>query len=146
MGPWKLPPRIKVLEALGAIADGRVKLEDGKAKVTGSDGKREYEVKFDLKEKKIDSNDNGSVFKGYLGYPSIAVLMLKKVLPFDEEISKALKGIRWRELNEKYKSYFKTEFVAKRIAERRGVKPEKIDEFVEKVLEEIRRWGFKRYT
>ena len=78
---WKVPPKIKVLEALGSIADDRIKfVSENEARVISSSGDKEYTVKFDISTKRINSTDNGSVYKGYLGYPSIAVLMLKKVL------------------------------------------------------------------
>ncbi|MEQ9716450.1 MAG: hypothetical protein ABGF52_13100 [Candidatus Asgardarchaeum sp.] len=136
---WSLPPRIKILEALGSIADKRItKINDGEYKVVSSTGEREYTVRVDLKNLKIDSTDSGSVYKGYLGYPSIAVLMLEGVLPFSEKISNALKGIKWKELNEKYKAYWKTEFVVKKIAQRKGVNEKEIDDFVDKVMEKIK--------
>lgn len=136
---WSLPPRIKILEALGSIADKRItKINDGEYKVVSSTGEREYTVRVDLKNLKIDSTDSGSVYKGYLGYPSIAVLMLEGVLPFSEKISNALKGIKWKELNEKYKAYWKTEFVVKKIAQRKDVNEKEINDFVNKVMEKIK--------
>lgn len=142
---WANPPKIKILEATGAIADGRVSfIDDNSAKVVSSSGDKTYTVKFDLKNKKITSDDNGSMFKGYLGYPSISVLMLKNILPFSEKISRALKGIKWKELNEKYKAYWKTEFVVKKIAERKGVDPSEIDNYVNAVLEKIKECQFER--
>ena len=142
---WKIPPKIKVLEALGAIADGRIKfVAENEARVVSSSGDKEYIVKFDIKAKKINSTDNGSVYKGYLGYPSIAVLMLKDVLPFSEKIANALKGIEWKKLNEKYKAYWKTEFVVKKIAEKKGVTAEEIDTFAKRVIEEIKKLHFSK--
>ena len=142
---WKTPPKIKVLEALGSIADGRIKfVSDNEARVTSSSGEKEYIVRYNIQERKIDSTDNGSVYKGYLGYPSIAVLMLKEVLPFSQKIADALKGIEWKKLNEKYKAYWKTEFVVKKIAEKRGVTAEEIDDFTKRVIEEIKKLRFTK--
>ena len=142
---WKMPPKIKVLEALGSIADQRItKIGDGEYKVVSSSGDREYTVRVDLENLRIDSTDNGSVYKGYLGYPSIAVLMLNKVLPFSEKIANALKGIKWKELNEKYKAYWKTEFVVKKIAEKKGVSAEEIDKFVDDVMKKIKELKIKK--
>ncbi len=140
---WKLPPKIKVLEALGAIADGRVKLTEDGAIVVSSDGSRSYRVTYHGGDV-INSTDNGSVYRGYLGYPSIAVLMLRGVLPFDREIAEALKGIPWRQLNEQYKKYSIVEEIVLKEAERRGVPAEKIKAFVERVMEEIRKRKFRR--
>jgi len=134
---WKLPPRVKVLEALGSIADGRVKMQGNSALVISSDHDKTYIVKFDKKSSTISSTDNGSVFRGYLGYPPIAFLMLKKILPYDATISFALKSIRWKKINEKFKNYFKTEEFAKKIASK-YVDSEKVDKFVEKTLKKIK--------
>ncbi|MCC6004950.1 MAG: hypothetical protein LM590_11495 [Thermofilum sp.] len=137
--PWRIPPRVKVLEALGAIGDGRIVFSgEREARVTGSDGTRAYRVVWDG-GLGIFSNDNGSVFKGYLGYPSIAFLMLKGVLPFDSKLAEGLRGIPWREINEKFKSYRDTELYVKGVLEERGFSWSYVSAFVEKVLAEIRR-------
>lgn len=138
MKKWKLPPKIKVLEALGAIADGRIKLEKNSARVTSSKGDKSYTVKFDLQKNYIFSNDAGSRFQGYLGYPSIAVLMLKQKLPFDPKLSQALKGIPWKEWNDKFKSYDRT---IGEVKKRTGLGKE-IDEFCKKVLSAVESSGF----
>lgn len=103
---WKTPPRIKILEALGAIADGRVKIvSQNRAEVVGSDGKRKYEVRWDPAGNSISSTDNGSVYRGYLGYPAVAFLMTQGVLPYDAYLGSRLAGVPWRRLNEKYRDY-----------------------------------------
>ncbi|MEM4474885.1 MAG: hypothetical protein QW405_00545, partial [Fervidicoccaceae archaeon] len=67
------PPPIKVLEALSAIADGRVKIIDEKrARVSSSDGTRIYEIYLDLEQGLAYSTDNGTLLRGYVGYPLIA--------------------------------------------------------------------------
>jgi hypothetical protein len=133
----KRPPRIKVLEALGSIADGRIRKEGEKYRVRSSEGDREYEVwvKGDL----AYSDDNGTKFRHYVGYPIIAVLMMEGRLPFDERIARSLKGVPWRKLNEELKNYSAVEDLVIQEAERRGVKREEIDLFVEKVLNELGR-------
>src|SRR5258708_14649763 len=73
---WKLPPLIKVYEALGAIGDGRVRIEDERrATVMSSDGSKTYEVETSADGREIASNDNASYWQGYVGYPSIAALI-----------------------------------------------------------------------
>jgi len=139
---WKLPPRVKVLEALGAIADNRVKMiNEYEAYVSSSLGDRVYRVRWDG-DRGIASDDNGSVYRGYLGYPSIAFLMLKGVLPYDEEIARAIKGIRWREVNERFKRYLLVEEYVKEVAEKRGISKDKVGKFVESVIKEIREKRF----
>ena len=136
----RAPPRIKVLEALGAIADERVKLlSDRKARVVSSDGSREYSVYVDLDRGVAYSSDNGTKYRGYVGYPIIAFLMLRGVLPYDPDIAKAMKGVPWRMLNERYKRYSIVESIVKERARKMGVDPSYIDGFVEKVLGELKK-------
>ncbi len=59
------PPKIKVLEALGAIVDGRIKqVGEGDYVVVSSDGYRKYSVHVDLERGIADSTDNGTTYKG----------------------------------------------------------------------------------
>lgn len=142
---WKIPPKVKVYEALGCIADKHVEfISENEAVVTSSEGNRKYHVIFDLKKNFIISDDNGSKFRGYLGYPSIAVLMLKGLLPFDERISNSLKGIKWRSLNEKFKNYNKTIEEALRIAKERGMSEKEVEDFVNNVMNNIRKIKFRK--
>jgi len=136
-GLWLMPPRIKILEALGTIADKRIEVKDNRAKVTSSMHEKTYAVTFDGK-KSITCNDNGSYFKGYLGYPSIAFLMKKEIIPFNEKIAEALKGIKWKELNEKFKDYYQVEQIVKVKLTRLKVKPNQIDDFILKVLDKLK--------
>lgn len=108
---WKVPPRIKVYEALGCMADGRVKeITETGARVVSSEGNKIYTVIYDEKTRTIGANDNGSYWQGYLGYPAIAYLMIQKKLSYDEGLAQSLKGISWKKINTKYKNDFaKTE-------------------------------------
>jgi hypothetical protein len=142
---WKIPPRVKVYEALGCIADNHVEFKsENEAIVTSSEGNRKYSVVFNLNKNFIKSDDNGSKWKGYLGYPSIAVLMLKGVLPFNKKISDALKEIKWYRLNKMFNNYEKTIEEAEKIAEQRGCSRKEIREFVDKVMEEIKKKKFRK--
>lgn len=73
----KLPPISKVYEALSAVADGRVSLEETEAYVTSSDYSKIYTVRFD--ETTYSSNDRATSWQHYAGYPIIAVLISKNV-------------------------------------------------------------------
>jgi len=142
----KLPPRIKILEALGCIADGRITiLNENHAIVKSSEGTRSYNVYIDLNNNIVYSDDNGTKIKEYIGYPIIALLMIKGVVPFNEEIAKALSKIPWRELNEKYKNYYIVEKIVKNIALKRGVSIDKIDRFIEMVINALRKLSFYYY-
>jgi len=138
----RLPPRVKILEALGAVADGRVRLVgDGKAKVASSEGDREYTVV--VVGRRVYSDDNGTKYRGYIGYPIIATLMLLGRIPYDEKAANALRGIRWRELNERYKRYDIVERIVKGVAEGRGVRPEELDRVVEGIFRSLRGLGLE---
>jgi hypothetical protein len=102
---WKLPPLIKVYEALGAIGDGRVRIVDERrATVTSSDGSKIYEVETSADGREIASNDNASYWQGYVGYPAIAVLIARGLYRPPANVTDALAGVPWKELNRKYKN------------------------------------------
>ncbi len=104
---WKLPPPIKIYEALGAIADGRVEIiNDFQAKIRSSSGNKTYDVAFNPETRELSVNDNGSYYQGYVGYPALAFLMIKGLLPFDKKLSVDLKGIQWKQLNQDNKNDF----------------------------------------
>ena len=82
---WKLPPMIKIYEAMCAMADGRVEVDSHSGKVFSSTGNKYYEVVYDPAKKAIMANDNGSYWQGYLGYPSVAFLMKTSILDYEEK-------------------------------------------------------------
>ncbi|MGC8544060.1 MAG: hypothetical protein ACP5NQ_08965 [Vulcanisaeta sp.] len=140
--PLRTPPRIKVLEALGAIADGRVEvLSDKEAVVKSSDGSRTYRVYVDVSRREVDSTDNGTVHRGYVGYPIISFLMIKKLLPINDKIATSLKGVPWRKLNEEYKNYAK---VMEIIIKERNLNENEVNKYIDQVLSLLRRMGLKR--
>lgn len=139
----RMPPRIKVLEAAGSIADGRIKREGGLYRVVSSEGEvRVYTVKID--GTRVDSDDNGTVYRGYVGYPIIAALMVEGRLPYDPRIGGALRGIKWKRLNEEYKNYSVVEGLVKEKAAAAGVDPAELDRYIERVLGELRRLGLEK--
>ncbi|HUO55918.1 MAG TPA: hypothetical protein VMU27_00565 [Candidatus Paceibacterota bacterium] len=103
---WAHPPVIKIYEALGSVADGRIQLSGNSAKVYSSNGNKFYTVNFDPASKSIMTNDNGSFYKGYLGYPAIAFLMLIGELNYSPSVAEKLKGIAWKDINQKFKNDF----------------------------------------
>lgn len=140
-----MPPRIKVLEAVGAVAGGRVKMiSDTEAEVQASEGERVYKVFSDLKSGIVSSDDNGTTFRNYVGYPILAFMMIKGELPYDPEIGEPLKDIKWRSLNEKYKSYRIVESIIKEKLRERGISEKRVDEFVRKVLEKLSRYALRK--
>jgi hypothetical protein len=126
MNKWKMPPPIKVYEALGAIGDGRVRAADSSSppdawEVVSSDGSKTYRVELSADGREIGSNDNASYWQGYLGYPAIAVLMARGTLRASAEATRALAGIPWKELNRRFKNdYARTTTEVTRIVAERG--------------------------
>ena len=140
---WALPPIEKIYEAYSALADGRVIMSDGCAAVSSSDYKKTYDVEWS--EDTYSSNDNASYWQGYMGYPLIAVLMLKGRLNYDKTVAACFKGVNWKELNAAYKNqYGKTaDAVLERLASE-GSDIAKIKEDVASVYEQIKRLNIKR--
>lgn len=147
---WKIPPKIKIYEALSTIADKRVKLrcqnptkaklpDRGEATVISSNCARKYTVRWNLSTLEIVSDDNGSRWQGYLGYPSIAILMLGRKLPYSRQIAHQLKGIDWNKLNKKFKRDYKKveEYVLSHIDSNK-ISAVKVKEFVESVYKTIK--------
>jgi hypothetical protein len=135
------PPRIKVLEGIGAIGDGRITmLTNDKATVKSSMGDREYKVVL-IREGDVVfraySNDNGTIYRGYVGYPIISFMMIKDILPLDREVMKAMTGVPWKELNEKYQKYAVVENLVLTRAEKMGVSRVVIDDYVNLVLKKL---------
>lgn len=128
---WKLPPKIKIYEALGAIGDGRIEISGNTGKVYSSSGHKFYNVEFDPKQNAIMSNDNGSYWQGYLGYPAIAYLMKTGIIKFNPVYSQALKGIVWKDLNTQFKNDFaKTTELIHELIQEKGTA---LDDFLKEV-------------
>lgn len=137
---WTLPPIIKVYEALGSLADDRVKIDGDTAKVYSSSRGKFYTVTYDSSARAIMSNDNGSYWRGYLGYPAIAVLMTRGVLPFNERLATALAGIPWKDINTKFRNDFaQTEAHVNDQVVRRGVSAAELKTYAASVLAALKR-------
>jgi hypothetical protein len=138
------PPRVKVLEALGALADGRVVGEGGgRFRVTSSDGSRSYSVYVESRGSGrfvACSTDNGTVFRGYVGYPIISALMVLGYLPRDAVVERALSGIPWRRLNESLKRYYLVEREVLKVVSARGVASSRVEQLVSRVLSTLERY------
>ena len=104
MGIKKLPPIEKVYESWTALADHRVKMHEGYADVSSSDGEKAYVVRF--VDNRYSSDDNATFWQGYPGYPVLAVMMLQGKLPYDEKEAQLWKNINWTRLNKQYKNNY----------------------------------------
>jgi hypothetical protein len=136
---WKMPPKIKIYEALGCIGDKRIEIKDNQAKVYSSSRKKYYTVKYDDKNKAIVANDNGSYWQGYLGYPAIAILLQINKIKFNDSCSQALRNIAWKELNKKFKNdYSKTEIYIKERVASRGGNTDELEQEIKKISQQIK--------
>jgi hypothetical protein len=138
---WKLPPPIKIYEALGAIADGRVRLDDQQRwLVTSSEGDKTYEVEVSDDGHEISSNDNASYWQGYLGYPAIAVLLMRGLYRPPANVIDALAGIPWKEINRRFKNdYDKTLLEVNKTVEASGHDPDAVAIEIESIMDALRR-------
>lgn len=126
----KLPPIEKVFEAWTALADNRVSLENGEATVKSSDGAKEYTVKF--RDDLFSSDDNASFWRGYAGYPVIAVLMLQGRLPYDQGEALLWKDVNWKAINTKYRNRYAE--AVKEVALERDIDMQKANSSAEAVM------------
>lgn len=142
---WKLPPVIKVYEALGAIADHRIQVNGNTAKVSSSSGNKYYEVYYDATTNAITANDNASYWQGYLGYPSIAFLLAAKHISYNPTVVNLLKDIAWKDINTKFKNNFdETEKYVRELVEERGGKLSTLDETIQEVTSRLEKMHLKK--
>lgn len=143
---WKMPPKIKVYEALGALVDGRFHLvSECKAEVVSSSGDKTYIVAYDPEKRAISSNDNASFWQGYLGYPAIAFLLQKHFIAYDLRVAESLKNIQWKDVNTHFKNnYFQTEAYVLNLVRERGGDVDEVKREVDNVLKHIEVLGLQR--
>lgn len=102
---WGKPHISKIYEAITAIADSRIEfLTENKARCSSSSRGKYYDVEFDWNTNSMMSNDNSAYYTHILSYPMIAVLMLKGKIEYDKTLLEDLKGIFWKQINQKYKN------------------------------------------
>ena len=79
-------------------------MKDSAADIVSSDGTKTYHVRWngDL----YSSDDNGSKWQGYTGYPIVAVLLLQGRLPLNQEVMTLFKGVPWKEINKRHKNKY----------------------------------------
>jgi hypothetical protein len=126
---WKQPPIIKIYEALGTVVDARINVSHNSAKVMSSSGNKYYDVLYDEDKNAIMSNDNSSYWQGYIGYPAIALLLAVGALPYNADMASLLKGIAWKDVNQRFKNDF-----------------EKTLEYIESSLDEIQKKDLSVYV
>ena len=146
MATWKMPPKAKVYEAMGAVADERVTITGHTtAEVQSSSCDKTYDVKQSDDISEITSNDNASYWQGYIGYPIIAVLMQIGKLSFNRQLAKLLTGVPWKSINEQFKrDYDKAiNHILDGIETNGGDRTEIIQE-VDKIYKQFGKFGLQR--
>jgi len=146
MALWAMPPKIKIYEALSAVADGRVTLTGPtSATVRSSTGERLYHVAWSEDMRSITSDDPASQWQGYLGYPIIAVLLQLGKIPYDQRRAKLLAGIPWRAINTRFRRNYEQalNYVLEQIQARGGRKEELIAE-VEQIFAHLEQLKLER--
>lgn len=98
----QLPPVEKIAEAFSAIVSDRVKLNHNCAKVKSSDNKKTYTVRWN-DDNEYSSDDNATRWQHYAGYPIIAVLLKKGLIPYDEKTALLFKNVNWNSVNKQFK-------------------------------------------
>ncbi len=138
---WEIPPVVKAYEALGAVGDGRVKIVDGThAIVTSSSGSKNYQVETSAGGREISSNNNASYWQGYLGYPAIAVLIERGLYRAPANVTDALAGIPWHEINRRNRNdYAKTLAEVDKLIEQNGHDPDAVRSEAEALLDYLRK-------
>lgn len=135
---WEIPPRIKVYEAFGCLSDKRMDIDGNQAKIYSSSRGKYYTVTFDPESNAIMSNDNGSYWKNYLGYPAIAFLMQIGKLKRYPLYESALGDIPWKDINTEFKNDFsKTEQHIHNILSNKKIPLETFQKDVDDILKNI---------
>lgn len=129
----KFPPIEKVYEAWTALADNRVLPTPDGATVESSDGAKNYIVKF--RDNEYSSTDNATFWRGYAGYPVIALLMLQGKLPYNKEEAALWSDINWTALNKKHRNNYAA--AVEEIEKVRGIDGATSKEAAEKVMEAL---------
>ena len=98
----KLPPKVKIIEALSAVADERIIVEDLLSSEwkcsSASNPWKIYKILYNEKENTISSNDNWSINQWFLWYPSIAFLIKIWKLDYDKSILNMLDEMDWKKM------------------------------------------------
>ena len=111
----RLPPKIKIIEALSIVADDRIIIEgllsnEWKCSSASSPWKT-YKILYNEKENTISSNDSGSTNQWFLWYPAIAFLMKIWKLKYDESILEMVEDTDWikikGQVNKDYESMYR---------------------------------------
>lgn len=110
----KLPPKIKIIEALSAVADKRIIIEDLLSNewkcYSASSPWKSYKILYNEKENSISSNDSWSINQQFLWYPAIAFLLKIWKIKYKESILEMTKNINRMDIKEKVFKDFESSY------------------------------------
>jgi hypothetical protein len=131
---YKTPPIMKVYEALGTIADGRIIVDGNEAKVISSQKTKTYKVIYNPDLNTIVASDSGTFWQRYVSYPSISLLLEKGIIKYDKSVEAELKGFVWKDIADKYKHDYAAmeEFILGKVKN-----PKKVQAECQRILTEI---------
>ncbi len=140
---WKHPSVTKMYEALGAVADGRIEVFGNVGKCYSSSGNKHYDITFDPESNAIMSNDNTSYWTGELGYPAVAFLLKSGVLEYKDDLARLLKGIAWKDINQKFKNDFEAalEFI---LQDMEPSNKRELEEYTQLLVEDVKILDLKK--
>lgn len=141
-----MPPRAKLFEAFGAVAEDRVNLTGPtRAEVTSSGRDKSYQVEWSSDTQEITSNHNASYWQGHLGYPIVAVLRAIGRLTSDAEAVPQMSGVPWSSINKRFKPAYQkaVDHVLAEIAAKGG-SPDLINGAVDEVLDQLKGLKLKK--
>ena len=99
----KLPPPEKIYEAWSALVSGRLTSQSdpesstGESAVISSSGQKTYFVHWH--DNIYYSTDPATWWQGYPGYPVLAVLMYRRLLPYDPALAQLFDQVPWETIN-----------------------------------------------
>ncbi len=101
---FKKPKIEKLYEAISVLADLRIEhTGSNSAKVYSSDKSKFYSLAWNDSFTTFYSDDNASKWQNTLGYPIIAILLDKKMVPLEFTKLSILKDINWNKINKDFK-------------------------------------------
>lgn len=140
-----MPPTVRIYEALGAIGDNRIEIDGNSGKLYSSSRGKYYTITYNPEKNEIYANDNASFFAGYLGYPAIAFILKKGIIPYNKDTAEALAGIAWKDINQKNKNDFaRTMVEVEKVLEIKGFTSSVVEKEINTILKNLEKLGLNK--
>jgi len=143
---WKLPPEIKIYEALSAVADNRIEVRGNDAMVHSARSDAPYQVHYNPDRQEIMSNDKGAFWQRYVGYPAIAFLLKSGVIQYDQIYAAALSGLNWKEIKSQFgEDYERTAEHVHELLRQKGISIDGFAMEIDKIAVQIEKLDLSMY-